>query len=207
MAAGIDMIWRNYVTVTLCIVLRLGLFCDVWLHLNIVETRVVVVEKLNCTTQVWYVLDFLHPKGMLVCTMFTALSGMCGYQCIKKQLKHFHVDRRIVTTHDLFHKVFIVFSLCFVLLPCHWCTVTTHHNRFTALFPGPTGWAGARRELLDFMVQGKINRGRHTDHMAGRHYIRTKQCPPPASPMFFTGRMPFLLPNQQCQSTEGCNTV
>ena len=38
---------------------------------------------------------------------------------------------------------------------------TPHHNRFTALFPGPPGWAGARRELLDFMVQGKINRGRH----------------------------------------------
>jgi len=31
------------------------------------------------------------------------------------------------------------------------------HNRFTALFPGPSGWAGARRELLDFMVHGKIN--------------------------------------------------
>jgi len=52
------------------------------------------------------------------------------------------------------------------------------------------------------MVQGKINRGRHTDHPAGRHSIRTKQCPPPSSPMFFTGRMPFLLPNQQCQSTK-----
>jgi len=37
----------------------------------------------------------------------------------------------------------------------------SHHNRFTALFPGPPGWAGARRELLNFMVQGKINRGRH----------------------------------------------
>ena len=32
-----------------------------------------------------------------------------------------------------------------------------HHNRFTALLPGPSGWAGARRELLGFMVQGKIN--------------------------------------------------
>jgi len=42
-----------------------------------------------------------------------------------------------------------------------------HHNRFTALFPGPPGQAGARRELLDFMVQGEINRGRHTDHLAG----------------------------------------
>ena len=48
-----------------------------------------------------------------------------------------------------------------------------HHNRFTALFLGPPGRAGARRELLDFMVQGKINRGRNTDHPAGRHSIRT----------------------------------
>ena len=62
---------------------------------------------------------------------------------------------------------------------------------------------GARRELLDFMVQGKINRGRHTDHPAGRHSIRTNQCSPPPSPNFLTGQMPFLPPNQQCQSTEG----
>ena len=57
-------------------------------------------------------------------------------------------------------------------------THTHKHNRFTALFPGPSGWASARWELLDFMVQGKIN----TDHLAGRHSIRTKQCPPPLSP-------------------------
>jgi len=38
----------------------------------------------------------------------------------------------------------------------------TPHNHFMALFPVPPGWAGARRELLDFMVQGKINSGRHT---------------------------------------------
>jgi len=79
-----------------------------------------------------------------------------------------------------------------------------HHNRFTAFFPGPPGWAGARRELLDLMVQGKINRGKHIDHPAGCHSIRTNQCPPlPSSPYFFTGRMPFLPPNQQRQSTEG----
>jgi len=46
-----------------------------------------------------------------------------------------------------------------------------NHNRFMALFPGPPGRAGDRRELLDFMVQGKINRGRHTDHPAGRHWV------------------------------------
>jgi len=45
------------------------------------------------------------------------------------------------------------------------CKWHRYHNCFTALFPGPPGWAGARRELLDFMVQGKINRGRNTDHL------------------------------------------
>ena len=60
-------------------------------------------------------------------------------------------------------------------------TTTPHHNRFMALFLGPPGWAGARRELLDCMVQGEINRGRHTDHLAGRHSIQTNQCPPPPS--------------------------
>jgi len=48
-------------------------------------------------------------------------------------------------------------------------TTTPHHNHFTTLFPGPPEWAGARIELLDFMVQGKTNRGRQTDHPTGRH--------------------------------------
>jgi len=82
------------------------------------------------------------------------------------------------------------------------CVLTTHHSRFTALFSGPPAWASARGELLDFIVQGKINRGRHIDYPAGHHSILTNQCPPPTFPIF-TGRMPFLLPKQQCQSTAG----
>jgi len=93
-------------------------------------------------------------------------------------------------------------------LKWRWCThyCLLHHNRqnhFTALFPGPPRWADARRELLDFMVQGNINRGRPTGHPAGRHSIQTNQCPPPSSPPFFRGQMPFLSSNQQHQSTEG----
>jgi len=80
----------------------------------------------------------------------------------------------------------------------HGIYATPHHNRFTALFPGPAGRAVARRELLDFMVRGK-----DTHRPSGwRHSIRTKECPPPPS-HFFTGRMPLLPLNQQCQSTEG----
>jgi len=78
----------------------------------------------------------------------------------------------------------------------------SHHNHFTTLFPGPPGWAGARRgELMDFMVQGKINRGRHTNHPDGCHSIQTSNQYPPPSPIFFTGRMPFLPPNKQRQTT------
>ena len=62
---------------------------------------------------------------------------------------------------------------------------TTPPQPFYGPFPGPPGWAGARRELLDFMVQGKINRGRHIDHLARRHSIWTNQCPPPPSPHIF----------------------
>jgi len=63
--------------------------------------------------------------------------------------------------------------------------VTCHHNHFRAFSPGPPGSAGARRELLDFMVHGKINRGRLTDHPAGRHSIQTNQCPPAPYPIFY----------------------
>jgi len=70
-------------------------------------------------------------------------------------------------------------------------------------FSGTTRVSRAKRELLDFMMQGKINRGRYTGHPAGRHSIRTNQCLPPPSRHIFTGRMPFLPPNQEHQSTEG----
>jgi len=46
-----------------------------------------------------------------------------------------------------------------------------------------------------------------TPTIRGRHSIRTKPCPPPPSPIFFTGRIPFLPPNQQCQSTEGTDSI
>ena len=63
------------------------------------------------------------------------------------------------------------------------------NTQYTQPFYGPfsrsTRVRRCQRELVDFMVQGKINRGRHTDHPAGRHSIRTNQCPqPPPSPIY-----------------------
>jgi len=37
-------------------------------------------------------------------------------------------------------------------------------------------------------VQGKINRGRHTDHLLGCHSIWTNQCQRPSSLHFYAGR-------------------
>jgi len=49
-----------------------------------------------------------------------------------------------------------------------------------------------------------LTEARHIGHSAGRHSFRINQCPPPpSSPFFFTGRMPFLSPNQKCQGTAG----
>ena len=50
------------------------------------------------------------------------------------------------------------------------------------------------------MVQGKINRGRHTDHPAGRHSIQTKQCPPPPSPHFLQAGCPSCRPTNSVKA-------
>jgi len=84
------------------------------------------------------------------------------------------ITRHRVSTGTRWH---FAFGLCCHSNETHAPPTTPHHNRLTALFPGPPGWAGAWRELLDFMAQGEINRGRHTDHSAGNHSIQTNQCP------------------------------
>jgi len=79
--------------------------------------------------------------------------------------------------------------------PSYWSTMNQVLQNTT------TSWCQKRTSGL--YGEGEINRGRYTDHPAGRHSIRTNQCPPPPSPHIFTGRMPFLPPNQQRQSNEG----
>ena len=51
----------------------------------------------------------------------------------------------------------------------------SHHTITTVLRPFFREYRGEpvpEEKLLDFMVEGKINRGRHTDHPAGCHSIR-----------------------------------
>jgi len=57
---------------------------------------------------------------------------------------------------------------------------------------------------LDYYGAGKVNGGRGTDRPGWHHPNWAYGAPTPTTPpKFFTGRMPFLPPNQQRQSTEG----
>jgi len=49
-------------------------------------------------------------------------------------------------------------------------------------------------------VQGKINRGRHTDHPVGRHSVRTNQCPPPPSSRFLQAGCPSCRPTNSVKA-------
>jgi len=69
-----------------------------------------------------------------------------------------------------------------------------HHNHFYGPFSGTTRVSRCQKRTSDVMVQGKSDRGRHTNHPAGRHSIRTNQCPPPPSPHFYR---PDALPAAQ----------
>jgi len=55
-------------------------------------------------------------------------------------------------------------------------------------------------ENFDFMVQRKINRGRHTDHPAGRNSIWSNQCPPPPSPHFLQVGCPSCRPTNSIKA-------
>jgi len=79
-----------------------------------------------------------------------------------------------------------------VVVGCTILTLSHHRNCFTAVFQVPPGWAGARSKLrLDFMVLGRITRGRLTDNPCGRHAIRTNQQSTSINPPFLC-RMRFL---------------
>ena len=141
---------------------------------------------------------FTQQQWLLLARDCILCAGCCA-------CRFWQVNYQACTWHSCWGYLLSLFGI----INKHTHTHTHTHNHFTALFPGPSRWAAARRELLDFMVQGEINRGRHTDHLAGCHSIQTNQCAPPPSPILFTVRMPFLPPNQQWQSTEGkiINTI
>jgi len=84
-------------------------------------------------------------------------------------------------------------------------THTHTHTRLTALFPGLPGWASTRKvkPIWILLKQEPVS-------SSGISWAICKSAPcsrqipcQHLTTQFFTGRMPFLPPNQQRQSTEG----
>jgi len=86
----------------------------------------------------------------------------------------------------------------------------THtHTHLTALFPGLLGWAGTRKvKPIRILLKQETVSGSGISWAICKFAPRSRQItmPAPHHSVFFTGRMPFLPPNQQCQSTEGTST-
>ena len=70
---------------------------------------------------------------------------------------------------------------------------------FNSHFPGEPGSAGV------YLSKGWWRWWRQLDNWSCKSCKAPVKSSPPTNqhPVFFTGRMPFLSPNQQCQSTEG----
>jgi len=84
------------------------------------------------------------------------------------------------------------------------------HTRLTALFPGLPGWAGTTEvKPIWILLDQEAVSGSGISWAVCKSAPRSRQITMPVphcqypTTQFFTGRMPFLLPNQQHQSTEG----
>ena len=86
----------------------------------------------------------------------------------------------------------------------------THtHTRLTALCPGLPRWAGTRKvKPIWILLEQETVSGSGISWAICKSAPCSRQIttPAPHYSVFFTVRMPFLPPNQQCQSTEGNNT-
>ena len=105
---------------------------------------------------------------------------------------------------------------CYAALHYHYCsnlfyTHTHTHTRLTALFPGLPGWAGTRKvkPIWILLQQETVSGSGISWAICKQPAPHSRQITTPAPHhSVFTGRMPFLPPNQQRQSTEGttCST-
>ena len=86
-----------------------------------------------------------------------------------------------------------------------WYTHTRTHNHLTALFSGLPGWAGTRKVKPIWICWSKRQwvAVASAGPYASLHFTRDRQPRQHPTTQFFTGRMPFLPPNQQRQYTEG----
>ena len=83
------------------------------------------------------------------------------------------------------------------------------HTRLTALCPVLPGWAGTSKvKPIWILLRQETVNGSGISWAICKSAPRSRQITTPVPHhSVFTGRMPFLLPNQQRQSTEGKKTL
>ena len=85
------------------------------------------------------------------------------------------------------------------------CAQRSHTHPFNGPFPGLPRWAGTRKvKPIWILLKQETVSGSGISWAICKSAPRTRQITTPATHhSIFTGRMPFLPPNQQRQSTEG----
>ena len=104
------------------------------------------------------------------------------FQWWRRRVAYLTSQHRLNIVNKVVYISVLYFIIYGMLLFRRYRTTTTILWPFFRDYPGELV---PEEKLLDFMVQGKIKRGRHTDHPAGRRSIGTNQCPPPLSPIFY----------------------
>ena len=142
-----------------------------------------------------------HISHLFVCT-FSKAQQCYYYFCLYPTREPFLTGNSNFYTENT-----LLLFITLLTLSKHWIKQThTHtHTRLTAIFPGLPRWAGTRKVkpiwiLLKQEVSGSGNSWAICKSAPCSRQITT---PTPHHSVFFTGRMPFLPPNQQRQSTEG----
>ena len=131
--------------------------------------------------------------------------GVSGCSCSSGSMYH----SSLIFSHFL---LFFSVSTCFIeltvkayLYVIFWDKTHTH-THLTALFPGLPGWAGTRKvKPIWILLKQETVSGIGIRWAICKSASRSRQItmPVPHHSSFFTGRMPFLPPNQQRQSTKG----
>jgi len=78
-----------------------------------------------------------------------------------------------------------------------------YHNRFTARFRDHPGEPLPEENFWTLWCKGRLTKADTLTMQLGATSSRLTSAHLHHPPIFFTGRMPYLLPNQQRQSTEG----
>ena len=97
----------------------------------------------------------------------------------------------------------------FVTNPANWLPHHTHTHPFNGPFPGLPGWASTRKvkPIWILLKQETVSGSGISWAICSLRLAPDITTPTTHCPSFFTGRMPFLPPNQQRQSTEGMAAI